>query len=317
MANTIRLKRSATASAVPSSGSLVTGELAVNTADGKVYLKKDDASVVQISRLTQTVDVQTFDSSGTWTKPAGAVMTTIQLCGGGSGGNAGTGSTGGTAGAAGEPFLITVVSATLNATESVGIGAGGTGGTFDGVNLVSGSFGNTTTFNKFFAMRGGNNTSGQIALKQTNPQASASLYGGGGNASAQGYINPNGSGGGGGGGAVNGSGSTGGSSSSTRPVIYGGAVPAVTGGGAAAGVTGNPGTAGSNGTIDANGFGSGAGGGGGAATGFNNAFGGNGGNGVRGSGGGGAGRSGSTAVGGASGGNGGNGFAIITPVCYT
>jgi hypothetical protein len=48
MANIIRLKRSATASAVPSSGSLVAGELAVNTADGKLYLKKDDTSVVQI-----------------------------------------------------------------------------------------------------------------------------------------------------------------------------------------------------------------------------------------------------------------------------
>ena len=48
MANTIRLKRSATASSVPSSGSLVAGELAVNTADGKLYLKKDDASIVQI-----------------------------------------------------------------------------------------------------------------------------------------------------------------------------------------------------------------------------------------------------------------------------
>ena len=48
MANTIQLKRSSTASSVPSSGSLVAGELAVNTADGKLYLKKDDTSVVQI-----------------------------------------------------------------------------------------------------------------------------------------------------------------------------------------------------------------------------------------------------------------------------
>ena len=48
MPNTIQLKRSSTASAVPSSGSLVAGELAVNTADGKLYLKKDNASVVQI-----------------------------------------------------------------------------------------------------------------------------------------------------------------------------------------------------------------------------------------------------------------------------
>ena len=48
MANTIRHKRSATASAIPTAGSLVAGELAVNTADGKLYLKKDNASVIQI-----------------------------------------------------------------------------------------------------------------------------------------------------------------------------------------------------------------------------------------------------------------------------
>ena len=48
MANTIQHKRSATASAIPTAGSLVAGELAINTADGKLYLKKNDASVVQI-----------------------------------------------------------------------------------------------------------------------------------------------------------------------------------------------------------------------------------------------------------------------------
>lgn len=48
MANTIRHKRSATASAIPSSGSLSTGELAINTADGKLFLKKDNSSVVEI-----------------------------------------------------------------------------------------------------------------------------------------------------------------------------------------------------------------------------------------------------------------------------
>ena len=48
MANTIQHKRSATASAIPTAGSLSAGELAINTADGKLYLKKDNASVVQI-----------------------------------------------------------------------------------------------------------------------------------------------------------------------------------------------------------------------------------------------------------------------------
>jgi hypothetical protein len=48
MANTIQHKRSATASSVPSTGSLSAGELAVNTADGKVFLKKDNNTIVQV-----------------------------------------------------------------------------------------------------------------------------------------------------------------------------------------------------------------------------------------------------------------------------
>lgn len=48
MANTIQHKRSSTASVIPSSVSLAAGELAINTADGKLYLKKDDASVIQV-----------------------------------------------------------------------------------------------------------------------------------------------------------------------------------------------------------------------------------------------------------------------------
>jgi len=48
MANTIRHKRSTTTGATPSAGSLVTGELAINTADGKLFTKKDDGTVVEI-----------------------------------------------------------------------------------------------------------------------------------------------------------------------------------------------------------------------------------------------------------------------------
>lgn len=49
MANTIQLKRSSTASAVPAPSSLVAGELAINTADGKLFLKKDSGVVVDIT----------------------------------------------------------------------------------------------------------------------------------------------------------------------------------------------------------------------------------------------------------------------------
>ena len=50
MANTIKVKRSATPSAVPTTGQLDLGEIAVNTYDGKLYIKKDNgtASIVEV-----------------------------------------------------------------------------------------------------------------------------------------------------------------------------------------------------------------------------------------------------------------------------
>ena len=56
MANTIRHKRNATAAAVPAAASLSTGELAINTADGKLFTKKDDLSVIEIGIVKPDVD---------------------------------------------------------------------------------------------------------------------------------------------------------------------------------------------------------------------------------------------------------------------
>ena len=47
-ANTIRHKRNSIPSVAPSSGQLVTGELAINTYDGKVYLRKENNTVIDI-----------------------------------------------------------------------------------------------------------------------------------------------------------------------------------------------------------------------------------------------------------------------------
>tara|TARA_R110000751_G_scaffold199825_1_gene304625 strand:- start:461 stop:892 length:432 start_codon:yes stop_codon:yes gene_type:complete len=52
MANTIKLKRSSTASAVPVSGDLVVGELAINTADRKLYTKHGSTIVEVTSTYT-------------------------------------------------------------------------------------------------------------------------------------------------------------------------------------------------------------------------------------------------------------------------
>lgn len=50
MANIIKVKRSATQAKVPTTADLQLGEIAVNTYDGKMYIKKDDgtASIVQV-----------------------------------------------------------------------------------------------------------------------------------------------------------------------------------------------------------------------------------------------------------------------------
>ena len=52
MAQTIKLKRSATAGAAPTTSQLELGEVAINTYDGKMYIKKSvggTESIVEIS----------------------------------------------------------------------------------------------------------------------------------------------------------------------------------------------------------------------------------------------------------------------------
>jgi len=48
MATVIKLKRSETALAIPSAGSLAAGELAMNITDGKFYTKTSGGSVVEV-----------------------------------------------------------------------------------------------------------------------------------------------------------------------------------------------------------------------------------------------------------------------------
>jgi len=48
MANTIRLKRNTSAGVAPAANALVTGELAINTADGVLFTKNESGSVVRL-----------------------------------------------------------------------------------------------------------------------------------------------------------------------------------------------------------------------------------------------------------------------------
>ena len=69
MAQTIKLKRSATASQIPTTAQLELGELAINTYDGKVFLKKDNgtASVVEVGGSPTNVSTGNLSSSGNTT----------------------------------------------------------------------------------------------------------------------------------------------------------------------------------------------------------------------------------------------------------
>lgn len=86
-ANVVKLKRSAVAGRVPATADLDLGELALNTYDGRIYLKKSVASVESI------VTLQSFPTGGTngqllstdsngvlsWTSPSLSILTDIDL----------------------------------------------------------------------------------------------------------------------------------------------------------------------------------------------------------------------------------------------
>ena len=80
MAQTIKLKRSATQGAIPSTSSLDLGEVAINTYDGKMYIKKDDGTpaVVEIGDVTQA-DVTAHEAALSITKSQVTDLATSDL----------------------------------------------------------------------------------------------------------------------------------------------------------------------------------------------------------------------------------------------
>ena len=67
MANTIKLRRSATSGATPTTTQLALGEVAINTYDGKVFIKKDDGteSIVEVGASGTPEITWTLTASGT------------------------------------------------------------------------------------------------------------------------------------------------------------------------------------------------------------------------------------------------------------
>lgn len=73
MASTIIIKNSSTASAVPGSGSLAVGELAINTADNKLFAKNSAGTVTLIASATLATEAAA--SAATATTQAGIATT--------------------------------------------------------------------------------------------------------------------------------------------------------------------------------------------------------------------------------------------------
>lgn len=118
--------------------------------DGQ-FLKADSGATEGLSwgNAIASADIQTFTSSGTWTKPSGAKKVFVQLWGAGASGAKGTNTAAG--GGGGEYTEFMFDAGDLSSTETVTIGTGGALRTTTG----SGNDGGDTTFGSRLTADGG------------------------------------------------------------------------------------------------------------------------------------------------------------------
>lgn len=154
-------------------------EGAQNTPDAdNKFVTEDDLS----DPTFKAPQVVTFTSSGTWTKDAGLKYVVVEtIGGGGAGGGVSNSGRGGAGGGAGGYSRRTILASALGATETVTVGAGGTG-----VSGNTGNDGGTTSFGTLVQATGGSGGEG----------SSANCDGGAGGVGSIGDINTNGGGGG-------------------------------------------------------------------------------------------------------------------------
>jgi hypothetical protein len=132
--------------------------------NGQVLSTNGSGSLSWATAGGMQTQVDTFTSSGTWTKPAWAKRVEVYLVGGGAGGSSGarrattTPRVGGGGGVGGAIAFGYFNASFLGSTESITVGAGGTGGASVTTNDTAGNIGNAggrTLFGSHFQAPGG------------------------------------------------------------------------------------------------------------------------------------------------------------------